>query len=175
MLLRLKRVQLRLEEAWQALSALDQWQERSEVGRRARAGIGNCRAIGKNQRTCGMVSDAEVCVEDDAMAPFSNCVYSCGTQLNENEDAILLANFMQHPVVLHHAPCCFCRGKWCQSNPSRSEAAAPSHVTFDIQFADLHSGKNSYMGHSLQALDVAQACGMCCKANANMRLPRKKS
>eukprot|EP00967_Tisochrysis_lutea_P043939 scaffold53151_cov17-Tisochrysis_lutea.AAC.1 len=61
------------------------------------ASIGNCRAIGKNQRTCGMVSDAEVCVEDDAMAPFSNCVYSCGTQLNENEDAILLANFMQHP------------------------------------------------------------------------------
>ncbi|KAF5834637.1 Spc98 family-domain-containing protein [Dunaliella salina] len=37
MLLRLKRVQLRLEEAWQALSALDQWQERSEAGRRARA------------------------------------------------------------------------------------------------------------------------------------------
>jgi len=45
MLLRLKRVQLRLEEAWQALSALDQWHERSQGGRRAQAGMWQCRAV----------------------------------------------------------------------------------------------------------------------------------
>lgn len=38
LLLRLKRVQLRLEEAWQALGALDLWHERRHAGRRGAQG-----------------------------------------------------------------------------------------------------------------------------------------